>query len=483
MKEFANVRQAPGVAALLGIAIVVGSATDPRMALSAANRAQKKSTTKPSTRPLKRRVAQAGSALATSVGRSLARYEPARGAYLGAALDYAQQAAGDTPAAKMTALMRDWNNTSERHHALYLQFIPFPHQDGAFPTWDSDPKGWATCADFGEAASAVSATPILTLEPMQPKLFLDWRPGSPAHDATKTLAEGAGKWGRPLFIRFAHEMNGSWYPWAEWSDKNRNFQRDPGEETGFWPENYKTAYRNVASMFRRFAPNAALVWCPNSGLLGGARRDAFRPFYPGDDVVDWVGLDIYERGWRMPMPGKRLWAGTFGLNLTHDAADDPATPWNESVNFYLTFVQQKNKPMLLCETGATLSYRTDLDEATRARMNHEWRGAYWNANEYGWLQAVYGTSAFDQKLLTTLDKDYPGIKAVVWFQIAKREEIPVEIERDGKVTHRWFENEWTDYRIGGGINENDARKYARDEVDLYQRLTATPYFLSRLVRR
>lgn len=62
-------------------------------------------------------------------------------------------------------------------------------------------------------------------------------------------------------------------------------------------------------MFRQYAPNAALIWCPNSGLLGGERREVFTPWYPGDDVVDWVGMDTYERGFTMPMPGAHLWGG------------------------------------------------------------------------------------------------------------------------------------------------------------------------------
>src|ERR1700744_165570 len=34
-------------------------------------------------------------------------------------------------------------------------------------------------------------------------------------DYITTWAFAAKSWGHPLFLRFAHEMNGNWYPWSE----------------------------------------------------------------------------------------------------------------------------------------------------------------------------------------------------------------------------------------------------------------------------
>jgi len=413
----------------------------------------------------------------------LAKYEPARGAYLGAALDYTRLAGAGTNQDKLATVMRSWENESGRQHAIYVQFIAFPETDGLFPSWNTDSKDWATAADFCNAAASLNAAPLLTLEPKRPEIFLDWREGAPAYEATRTFALAAGRWGKPLFIRFGHEMNGSWYPWNEWNDKNRNLRRDPGEDTGFTAGDYRRAYRNVALMFRRYAPNAALVWCPNSGLLGGGRRDPFAPFYPGDDVVDWVALDFYERGWTMPMPGAKLWGGQFGHNLTNDAADDSSTARNESVNFYQTYAVKKNKPLMVGETGATLSYRTDLPADQRAIMNHEWKTGYWNTSEYGWMQSAYGTSAFKgQPVLQPIDKAFPRLKAIVWFQIAKREDLPVEAMRDGQRHVKWYDNVYVDYRIGGSVEENGARPFAQQEIELYRKLTDTPYFLSGIVK-
>ena len=405
-------------------------------------------------------------------------YEPARGVYLGAALDTTQLGSATAPA--LTAQMKDFSAAAGKH-ALYMHFLQFPNQQGEFGTWEHDANGWIPAARFAQATYDAGAAPIFTLEPFAPQMILDWKPGSKAYEATKAFAQGAGKWGKPLFIRFAHEMNGSWYPWAEWTDKNENMKRDPGEETGFTADNYRQAYRNVASMFRKYAPNAALIWCPNSGLLGGEKRDVFRPFYPGDDVVDWVGIDIYERGWNLPMPGAKLWGGQFANNLTHDMTDDENTKDNESVNFYLLYGQWKKKPIMICETAATLSYRTDLPVEQRAQMTRDWKIGYWNSDEYGWLQGVYGTSAYKaQKFLDPIDKTFPQVKAIVWFQIAKREFIPA---KRGANDYVWFKNDWADYRIGGGVEEGEKAPFKRQELDVYRALTGNSYFLPRIQTR
>jgi hypothetical protein len=437
----------------------------------------------------RRAIAKTQSAARTQAAKPAARrakYEPANGVYLGVALDSSQLTNSGDVSGQMAQLMRGWNQESGRQHALQLGFVQFPYEDGAFPSWDKDPRGWMTAADFANASAQAGATPIITLEPFGSPLQFsrEWKPGSRAYVATQQFAQAAGQWNKPLFIRFAHEMNGSWYPWAEWMDANKNMKRDAGEETGFWPDDYRKAYRNVAQMFRRYAPNAALIWCPNSGLLGGEKRDVFRPWYPGDDVVDWVGLDVYERGWTMPMPGAKPWAGQFAYNLANDPADDPKTAGNESVNFYKIFAAEKNKPFILCETSATVSYRSDIAALERGAFNNSWKAGYWNRNEYGWMHAVYGTSAYakqsGQALLYPIDQNFPRLKAIVWFQVGKRETIPAEKTVNGRKEIVWFDNAWTDYRVGGGVEEKGPRPFADDELSLYRRLTSNAYFLPKL---
>ena len=76
-----------------------------------------------------------------------------------------------------------------------------------------------------------------------------------------------------------------------------------------------------------------------------------------------------------------------------------------------------------------------------------------------------------------IDQKFPQVKAVVWFQIAKREFIPAQ---KGPGQYQWFKNEWADYRIGGGVEEGKTAPSGPEEIDVYRALTRNPYFLSRI---
>lgn len=99
-------------------------------------------------------------------------------------------------------------------------------------------------------------------------------------------------WGHPLFLRFAHEMNGDWYPWAEVTNTgvpvNGNSQ---GEYIQVW--------RYIYNRFQTAgATNVSWVWCPNRNF---DNSPPLSRFYPGDEYVDWLCTDGYNRGgaaWR-----------------------------------------------------------------------------------------------------------------------------------------------------------------------------------------
>jgi len=71
---------------------------------------------------------------------------------------------------------------------------------------------------------------------------------------------------RPVYIRIGFEFNGS--------------------QNGYQPATYKQAFIHVTKMLRQYHVAAATVWCANP-----IRADM--EFYPGDQWVDWWGLDIF----------------------------------------------------------------------------------------------------------------------------------------------------------------------------------------------
>lgn len=82
---------------------------------------------------------------------------------------------------------------------------------------------------------------------------------------------------------------------------------------GAEPAAFREAFRRVAGLFRSASPRFSLDWCPSWGPQDGPAE----LFYPGDDVVDVVGLDVYDYR-RSDEPVARRWAeavveAPFGL--------------------------------------------------------------------------------------------------------------------------------------------------------------------------
>ncbi len=83
----------------------------------------------------------------------------------------------------------------------------------------------------------------------------------------------------PVYLRFGYEMNGYWFPWGE------------------KPAEFLSAWRHAHGVFtQEKADNVEWVFAP--GVLWGTMRaqDGIMAYYPGDSVVDIVGLDGYNFG-------------------------------------------------------------------------------------------------------------------------------------------------------------------------------------------
>jgi hypothetical protein len=136
-------------------------------------------------------------------------------------------------------------------------------------------------------------------------------------DYIRSYAEGIKGLDYHVAIRFAHEMNGFWYPWG--ADVNGN---QPGE--------YLSAWRHVHDIFTSAGvTNAIWVWSANVNFDNKTR---LAPLYPGDDYVDWLGLSGYY--------------GTAGTQNYRS----PDTIFNATIAELRTF---SKKPLIITETAAT----------------------------------------------------------------------------------------------------------------------------------
>ncbi len=85
-----------------------------------------------------------------------------------------------------------------------------------------------------------------------------------------------------VLLRILHEFNGDWYPWCiANNDKN--------------PELLIKAYRHIYDIFKiQQVSNVKFIWCPNSTSFPQEKWNFIMDAYPGDEYVDYVGLDIYN---------------------------------------------------------------------------------------------------------------------------------------------------------------------------------------------
>ena len=142
------------------------------------------------------------------------------------------------------------------------------------------------------------AKQLSVLDPMGIKAMVTWQPAlkngsnplaailSGSQDAIiNDFAIKSKAYGKPFFLRFAHEMNGNWYDWS-------------GALTGNSADAYVAAWRYVWNKFQAAgATNAIWVWCPNADSVPADSWNALQNYYPGDAYVDWVGIDFYGLKW------------------------------------------------------------------------------------------------------------------------------------------------------------------------------------------
>ena len=198
--------------------------------------------------------------------------------------------------------------------------------------------------------------PLITWEPWitHPKGTLAAIAAGECDQYIRSFLQAAKAIRSPLLLRFAHEMNGNWYPW----DGLHN-----GERTG--PDKYQQAWEHIYNIRKELrAENIKFVWCPNNCSLPKADWNNIAEYYPGDQYVDWIGMDGYNWG--------------YGDWQSFDALFQ---------NCYRSLTALTEKPLLIGEFAAA---------------------------EGGGDKAAWITDAFAK-----IERQYPRIKLFCWFNINK----------------------------------------------------------------
>jgi len=95
----------------------------------------------------------------------------------------------------------------------------------------------------------------------------------------RSWAADAKLYGKRVLLRFGFEFNGDWFSWS------------------LDPKAYVRAWRHAHAIFQeQGASNVQWVWAPNVASCPDTPENDMHLYYPGDDVVDWVGVDGYNFG-------------------------------------------------------------------------------------------------------------------------------------------------------------------------------------------
>lgn len=310
-----------------------------------------------------------------------ARLEPADGTFVGMNLDWGN----DTAATVSQRLGR----TPE----VWVQFVAFPLDEAARTTLEQ----------FVAQVAALHGMALITLEPNAGLASVTDAAIAEFAALLRTYAHR----GVPSFVRFAHEMNGSWYAWGQ------------------QPSAYVSTFRRVAAAVHAATSYAAMIWAPNYGAgypFSGRRYEArpgapdfaeldtnhdgrlsaaddpYAPYYPGDDAVDWVGMSLYHWGNTYPWGENEVPEdGAFAARLTGTYAglngDESATP-----NFYADFVVAHHKPLAITETAALYAPSRGGPSETDVKT--------------AWFRQVFAPA---------IHARFPRLRMINWFEWRKQE--------------------------------------------------------------
>ena len=250
-----------------------------------------------------------------------AKFEPAEGCYIGAFIERDSNVQGNIPA---------FEDLTKKKHASYFTYVgygrPFP-------------APWFDKVTRNGAAPHIAFEPNDGLSEVKDSQYLRaW-----ARDAARTK--------RPIFLRWASEMNG---PWTKYGGN---------------PALYKEKFALVSRIMKEEAPNVAMVWTP---FAEPARL--IPDYYPGDEWVDWVGVNIYS-------------VYVHDGNANRPALDEDPVAFLQTV--YDGYAARK--PVHISEYAATIWCKGTGQETV------EW--AIEKAKRF------YGA----------LRDDYPRVKSVNWF--------------------------------------------------------------------
>ncbi|SCV68337.1 BQ2448_458 [Microbotryum intermedium] len=229
------------------------------------------------------------------------------------------------------------------------------------------------------------------------------------------------KYNRTVFLRYAPEMQGTWNLYGQqptafnqsWHQMYNAVKAIAPDTIMVWAPNTVQGYPYGQSFATTSAADMALLDTNGDGAITAA-DDGFAPYYPGDAVVDWIGLSIYYKGQDAGQQENEVQTPGYCHNVImglNPQTRTVITPW------YTNYCLNKpDKACMFAECGAAY------------HLNHT-DGASQAALQQGWLSdCVTNTSFLDT---------FPRLKLIMQFEYEKYESDNTGAQdlRDYRVTN------------------------------------------------
>lgn len=162
-------------------------------------------------------------------------------------------------------------------------------------------RAWNSCdikmdLPWLERVKSSSRDLLLTWEPWQhPNRFVGRPENQPEFSLSRIVAGHYDDYIRSfskalydfphmVYLRIMHEMNGNWYPWC-------------GKVNGNTVDLFVPAWHHIRDIVcENVRPNIQWVWTPYAASYPAEPDNDIESYFPGDNALDWVGIDGYNWG-------------------------------------------------------------------------------------------------------------------------------------------------------------------------------------------
>ncbi len=242
------------------------------------------------------------------------------------------------------------------------------------------------------------------------------------------------KWedrGLTFIVRFAHEMNGSWYPWCQkpalFVEKFRLFSEALHAGTKYaamlWAPNlgpgypYKNGKYEAKCNKGETSVDCFLLDTNGDGTLTAA-DDMFSPYWPGNEHVDWIGSSLYWWGRVYPwgeneMPSAHFFHDTLMGRIKQETGEPIP-------DFYPTYSEKKGIAMIITETGALYNLCDTEPDTDACKVNIP-NGLINPAFEFD-IKSTWWGQVFSLEGSYSTFEAFPNIRMISWFNVRKEEQ-------------------------------------------------------------